>query len=62
MSAKERANHREKMLSLKNYGECTAYLDEHHKLMQERAKEKGKSLPRTKANVCERMKSRGMLQ
>lgn len=60
MTAKERTEHREKMLSLKSYDECTAYLDEHHKLMQERANEKGKSVPRTKTNACERMKARGL--
>jgi hypothetical protein len=37
-------------------------MDEHHKLMQERANQKGKSLPTPKANACERMRSMGMLK
>mgnify|MGYP003572537572 FL=1 len=45
MSVKERAEHREKMLSLKTEQERTAYRQEHHKLMQQRAKEKGVSIP-----------------
>lgn len=62
MTAAERTEHREKMLALKTYDECTAYLEQHHRLMQERAKEKGRSLPETKANACERMKARGMFK
>jgi len=34
---------------MKSYDECVAYMDEHHKLMQERASQKGKSLPTPKA-------------
>jgi hypothetical protein len=45
MSVKERAEHRKKMLSLKTEQERTAYRQEHHKLMQQRAKEKGVSIP-----------------
>lgn len=62
MSEQERADHRKKMMSMTNYDECVAYMDEHHKLMQERASQQGKSLPRSKANACERMKSMGMLK
>lgn len=62
MSEQERADHRQKMMSMKSYDECVAYMDEHHKLMQERASQKGKSLPTPKANACERMRSMGMLK
>lgn len=62
MNEKERAEHREKMMSLNSYDECTAYMNEHHKLMQERAKEKGRPLPSVKTNACDRMKARGMLK
>ena len=45
MSAKERKEFREKMRSLKTEEERTALREEHHKLMQQRAKEKGVTLP-----------------
>lgn len=62
MSEQERADHRQKMMSMKSYDECVAYMNEHHKLMQERASQKGKSLPMPKYNACEKMKSNGMFR
>ena len=44
MSAEERGAHQERMRSMKGYDECEAYMVEHRKLMDERAKEKGKAL------------------
>lgn len=62
MTQEERASHRDKMMSLKTYDECKAYLDEHHALMEQRAKEKGKTLPSPRNNACDRMKARGMIK
>ena len=45
MSEQERMAHREKMRSLKTEQEREAYRLEHHKRMQERAREKGMKLP-----------------
>ncbi len=45
MSVKERSEHRKKMLSMKSEQERTAYLEEHHKLMQQRAQERGVKIP-----------------
>jgi len=45
MTRKERAENRAKMRSLKTPEERDAYRLEHHKKMQERAKEKGVTLP-----------------
>ncbi|QXP83904.1 hypothetical protein [Methylococcus sp. Mc7] len=45
MSPEERAQHREKMRSLKTEEERKAFREEQHKKMQERAKEKGLTLP-----------------
>lgn len=47
MSPAERTAHRDRMWAFKTEGECRAYLDEHHKLMAERAKERGRSVPAT---------------
>jgi hypothetical protein len=41
MTVKEREEHREKMRGLKTDEERTAYRQEHHKKMQQRAKEQG---------------------
>lgn len=45
MTPAERSAHRDKMHSFKTEGECRAYVDEQHRLMGERAKERGRSLP-----------------
>jgi hypothetical protein len=45
MTEEERAQHQEKMRGMNDYAQCQAYMAEHHKLMQERAKELGRSLP-----------------
>lgn len=45
MTEQERMEHREKMKSLKTREEREAYRLEHHMRMQERAKEKGVTLP-----------------
>lgn len=45
MTPQERKEHRAKMLSLKTEQERLAYQNEHHKLMQQRAKERGLSIP-----------------
>ncbi len=45
MSPEERAQHREKMRSMKTEDERKAYQEEQHRKMQERAKEQGLTLP-----------------
>jgi hypothetical protein len=45
MTPEERAEHQNKMRSLKNEQEREQFRIEHHKKMQERAKEKGTVLP-----------------
>lgn len=60
MSREERAEHRNRMLSMKSYEECVAYLEGHHKAMEARAKERGRPGPAVPAqNMCERMKQAG---
>jgi len=62
MSAAERTAHRDKMLGAKTYDECKAVQDEQHKLMEARAKEKGKTLSGPRQNSCDVMKSRGLFK
>jgi hypothetical protein len=45
MTPEERQAHREKMQSMKDPAQCQAYMAEHQKQMQERAKERGKPFP-----------------
>ena len=45
MTVEERAQHRAKIRSLKTEQEREAYRQEHHKLMQARARERGVTLP-----------------
>lgn len=60
MSRGERSEHRSKMLSLKSYDECVAYLEQHRKQMEGRAQERGRPGPAQPAqNMCERMKQAG---
>ena len=60
MSREERTEHRNKMLSMKTYEECLAYREEHRKLMETRAKERGRQVPAgPRQDMCERMKQAG---
>ncbi|MGL6350867.1 MAG: hypothetical protein ACRC2U_13710 [Aeromonas sp.] len=45
MTPAERDEHRKKMREVKTYDECRKIMDEHHKFMSERAKEKGATAP-----------------
>lgn len=62
MTPEERTEHRNKMHSMKSYDECVAYQSEHHKLMEQRAKEKGVTLPAPRARACDQMKARGFFK
>ena len=55
MSPDERRMHQEKMQGFKDAGSCQAYMKEHHKMMEERAKEKGMAMPRESGHGCDHM-------
>ena len=60
MSREERAEHRSRMTAMKSYEECMSYLEEHRKVMEARAKERGRPGPGAPAqNMCDRMKQAG---
>jgi hypothetical protein len=53
MTPAERDAHRERMGTFKSRSECQAYMDEHHQLMSERAKERGRTpLAQPRRNAC----------
>ncbi|HRF56976.1 MAG TPA: hypothetical protein PLV58_06230 [Campylobacterales bacterium] len=64
MTPAERAEHQTKMQSFATYDECIAYATEHHKIMEERAKEKNVSLPSMQKGKfgCDNMKAKGFLK
>jgi hypothetical protein len=64
MTPAERAEHQAKMRSFKTYDECIAYTTEHHKMMEERAKEKNIALPAMGKGKfgCDNMKAKGFLK
>jgi uncharacterized OsmC-like protein len=64
MTPEERTEHQAKMRSFKTYDECKAYQEEHHKQMEERAKEKGLTLPMGKPGAygCDNMRARGYIK
>lgn len=62
MTPEERAEHQKKMLAAKTYEECKQIQEEHHKMMEARAKEKGVTLNAPRYNACDRMKARGFFK
>jgi hypothetical protein len=57
MSEAERNEHRSRMQSAQTYDDCIAYRDQHHKLMAERAKERGQAMPaQPRHDACAGMK------
>jgi len=62
MTPEERTEHQAKMRSFTEYNACKEYVDEHHKKMAERAKEKGVTVPVMRRNPCDMMKARGFLK
>jgi len=62
MTPEERTEHRAKMHSFTDYNACKEYVDEHHKKMEERAKEKGVNVPVMNRNPCDMMRTKGILK
>ena len=61
MTAAERTEHQKKMLAVKTVDECKTVQDEHRKLMEARAKERGTTLGTSRVNACDQMKARGII-
>lgn len=59
MTTEERQAHRDKMHSFKSLDECKAYMAEHAKLMESRAKDRNLKHTGPRENACERMQQRG---
>ncbi|MGB0127825.1 MAG: hypothetical protein WBP72_09310 [Rhodocyclaceae bacterium] len=62
MTPQERTEHQAKMGSVRTYGECKAYLDQHRSKMEAKAKEQGKTLTHMRADPCADMKAAGRIR
>jgi hypothetical protein len=62
MTPEERSANQAKMRAVTTYAECKALLEENHKMMEARAKEKGVKLPKPRQSGCEVMKARGFMK
>ena len=62
MTPAERTEHQIKLRSFNDYNACKEYVDDHHKKMEERAKEKGVAVPVMRQNPCDTMKARGVFK
>jgi hypothetical protein len=62
MSAEERAANKSRMRSVQSYDECKQVLEEQHKKMEARAKEKGIVLNQPGQNGCDMAKARGLIK
>ena len=62
MSSAERVEHHQKLLGFKRLVDCRTYMEEHRRKMEERARERNR-IPRVpRFDVCEQLKSRGLLE
>lgn len=62
MTSAERATHHQRLLSFKTLTECRAYMEVHRREMEERAKERNRTLRTPRFDVCEQMKAQGLLE
>jgi hypothetical protein len=62
MTSAERAAHHQRLLSFKHLDECQVYMAEHRKKMEERARERNRTLPTPRFDVCEQLKIQGLIE
>ena len=57
MNRAERKEHHDKMMAMTDHAACTAYMEQHHAKMAERAKERGRTLPaKPRRDACAALK------
>ena len=59
MTPAERLEHQARIRGFKTLDECRAYQQEHHRLMEQRANERGSALPSGGRDICEHLKPAG---
>ena len=56
MTPEERVEHQARVRGFKTLDECRAYKQEHHRLMEQRAKDKGSAMPSGGRDICAHLK------
>ncbi len=56
MTPQERIDHQARIRSFRTLEECRAYQQEHHPLMEQRARQRGVALPSGRRDICEHLK------
>ena len=56
MTPEERIEHQGRVRGFNTLEECRAYQREHHKLMEDRARERGEALPSGRRDICGHLK------
>lgn len=62
MTSAERAEHHQKLIGFKRLDDCGAYMEEHGRKMEERAKERNRILREPPIDVCEQLKAKRLLE
>ncbi|HRL75895.1 MAG TPA: hypothetical protein PK440_03790 [Candidatus Accumulibacter phosphatis] len=55
MTPEERIEHQARIRGFRTYAECRSYQVDHHRLMEERARQRGLDLPRGRRDICEHL-------
>ena len=56
MTPEERIEHQARVRGFKTLDECRVYQQEHHRQMEQRARERGAVLPFRRRDICEHLK------
>lgn len=59
MTPEERIEHQSRVRAFNTLEECRAYQQRHHKLMEERARERGVAVPSGGRDICGHLKAAG---
>lgn len=62
MSAEERKAHVARMLTFRSFDECRAYMDQHNRMVDERAATQGVKLPPMQGDPCTVMRTMGRVK
>lgn len=62
MSAEERKAHVARMLTFRTFAECRAYMDEHNRMVDERAAARGEKLSPMQGDPCTVMRNMGRVK
>lgn len=59
MTPEERVEHQARIRGFKTYDECRDYQAKHHQMMEERARQRGATLPPSRRELCGHLRPAG---